>query len=122
MTLKNIADGKEMPVNLPPNAQIISPNWSADGKYIAAGNITPTGIELWIIETATAKAKKIKNVQVNTAFGGFDWMPDQKILFVNLVPTEIAALRRNIKMSRRMRRIFRKPPAKTARFRLFRIC
>ncbi len=86
VTLQNIADGKEMPVALPNGAKIISPNWSADGKYIAAGNITPSGIELWIIETATAKAKKLNNVQVNTAFGGFEWMPDQKSLIVNLVP------------------------------------
>ena len=88
LTLKDIADGKEMPISLPPNAQIISPAWSADGKYIAAGNITPTGIQLWIIETATAKATQIKNVAVNTAFGGFDWMPDQQSLLVNLVPTK----------------------------------
>ena len=36
--------------------------WSPDGKYIAAGNITPTGVELWIVDTATAKATKVKNV------------------------------------------------------------
>jgi hypothetical protein len=24
-------------------------------RYVAAGNITPTGIEMWVIETATAK-------------------------------------------------------------------
>ncbi len=88
LTLKIIADGKEMPVNLPPNAQVISPNWSADGKYIAFGNQTPTGIELWVLETATAKASKLKNVMVNTVFGGFDWMPDQKSLLVNLVSSK----------------------------------
>lgn len=85
-TLKNIADGRETPIALPTGAKIISPNWSADGKYIAAGNITPTGVELWIIEAATGKARKLKNVQVNTTIGGFDWMPDQKSLIVNLVP------------------------------------
>ena len=46
LTLKNIADGKEMPINLPTGAQVISPQWSADGNYVAAANITPTGIEL----------------------------------------------------------------------------
>ncbi len=91
LTLKNIADGKEMLVQLPPNAQIFSPVWSADGKYIAVGNITPTGIQLWIIDNATAKATQVKNVLVNTAFGGFDWMPDQKSLFVNLVPSKRSA-------------------------------
>ena len=84
--LKNIADGKEMPIDLPNGAQIISRAWSADGKYIAVGNQTPNGIELWIIETASGKAKMIKNAKVNTAFGSFDWMPDQKSLLVNLVP------------------------------------
>ncbi len=88
LTLKNIADGKETPIILPQGAQVISPNWSADGKYVAFGNQTPTGIELWILETASGKARMLKNVKVNTAFGGFDWMPDQQSLLVNLVPTK----------------------------------
>jgi len=86
VTLKNVADGRETPVALPAGAQIISPVWSADGKYIAVGNVTPSGIELWIIETATARAKAVKNLQVNTAFGSWQWMPDQKTLLVNAVP------------------------------------
>ncbi|HEY0430009.1 MAG TPA: prolyl oligopeptidase family serine peptidase [Pyrinomonadaceae bacterium] len=86
LTLKNMADGKETKVNLPPNAQIISPQWSADGKYLAIGNITPVGVELWVVETANGKASKLKNVVINTAFGGFYWMPDQKSLYVYLVP------------------------------------
>ncbi|MEP7038128.1 MAG: prolyl oligopeptidase family serine peptidase, partial [Acidobacteriota bacterium] len=49
---------------------------------------TPTGIELWVLETATAKAAKLKDVSVNTVFGGFDWMPDQKSLLVNLVSSK----------------------------------
>ncbi|MGI8786313.1 MAG: S9 family peptidase, partial [Pyrinomonadaceae bacterium] len=88
LTLKNISDGKETPIVLPNGAQVISPNWSADGKYIAFGNQTPTGIELWITETESGKAKQLKNIKVNTVFGGFDWMPDQKSLLVNLVPTQ----------------------------------
>ena len=72
VTLKNIADGRETAVNLPANAQIVSPAWSADGRYLAAGNQTPQGIELWIIETASGRARKINNALVNTAFGGFD--------------------------------------------------
>ena len=86
LALKNIGDGDETVVQLPQNAQIISPVWSADGKYIAAGNVTANGVELWIVETATGKASQMKNLKVNTAFGGFAWMPDQKNLLVNLVP------------------------------------
>ncbi len=79
LRLKNIADGKEMPVALPPNAQIIQPQWSPDAKHIAVGNVTPSGVELWIIDTVTAKATKVKNVHVNTAFGGFGWDGQQTI-------------------------------------------
>ncbi len=86
VTLKNISDGKETAVNLPAGAKIVSPTWSADGKYIAAGNLTPTGTEIWIIETATGKASKINNAFVNTTLGGFEWMPDQKSLIATLVP------------------------------------
>ncbi len=91
LTLKNIGDGKETPIDLPTSAQIISPNWSADGKYIAFGNQTASGIELWILDTASAKARMLKNIRVNTAFGRFDWMSDQKSLLVNLVPMKRAA-------------------------------
>lgn len=86
LSLKNIADGNVTMVQLPTGAQIVSPAWSADGRYIAAGNLTPRGTELWIIETATGKAKLMKKVYVNTVLGGFAWMPDQKSLLVNLVP------------------------------------
>lgn len=86
LSLKNIADGNVTAVQLPAGAKIVSPVWSADGKYIAAGNLTAEGAELWIIETATGKAKLMKKILVNTVLGGFDWMPDQKSLLVNIVP------------------------------------
>jgi dipeptidyl aminopeptidase/acylaminoacyl peptidase len=73
LTLKTIFDGKEMPIALPANAQIFSPLWSPDGKYLAFGNITPTGVELWILDAVAGKLKKAKNVYLNTAFGGFSW-------------------------------------------------
>lgn len=84
-TLKNIANGSETPIALPPGAQMIQPQWSPDGKYIAAGNLTSAGVELWIIDTATAKATKVKNVLVNTAFGGFGW-EDARTISATLVP------------------------------------
>lgn len=90
LRIKNISDGKETAVNLPAAAQIISPQWSPDGKYLAAGNVTPTGIELWIIDTSNGKAQKVKNVFVNTAFGGFSW-EDSRTLSATLVPAKRSA-------------------------------
>jgi len=86
MALKNINDGKETPVSFPAGAQIISPSWSPDGKFIAVGNLTPTGIELWIVDTASARANKVPGVMVNTAFGGYSW-EDARTMVVELVPS-----------------------------------
>ncbi|REJ78083.1 MAG: S9 family peptidase [Acidobacteria bacterium] len=86
LSFKDIKSGRETTVALPEGARIITPRWTTDGKYIAAGNIAENGIELWIIDTETAKATKIKDVLVNTTLGNFRWMPDQRSLIVNLVP------------------------------------
>ncbi|MDH3492415.1 MAG: prolyl oligopeptidase family serine peptidase [Acidobacteriota bacterium] len=85
--LINLPSGDKQMVELPSNVKIVSPEWSADGKHIAFGNITDTKVELWIVETATGKARVIKDIAVNTALGGFKWLPDQRSLIVNAVPT-----------------------------------
>lgn len=87
LTMKSASDGREIPVSLPPGAKIIAPEWSPDGKYIAAGNITPTGVELWFVDTATGKAQKVKSNFVNTAFGSVKWIGNQAVL-ANLVPSK----------------------------------
>ena len=86
LKIMSIAGGKEKTVNLPSGAKIISPQWSADGKYIAVGNITDKSVELWVVDAASGKARHIRGVSINTAFGGFRWLPDQKRLLVNAVP------------------------------------
>jgi dipeptidyl aminopeptidase/acylaminoacyl peptidase len=90
LTLKRIADGKEIAVALPAGAQIIQPQWSPDGKFIAFGNATPAGVELWIVDSATAKASRVKDVFVNTAFGGFSW-ENARTLSATLVPAKRGA-------------------------------
>lgn len=80
------ADGDEVAVALPAGVRLISPEWTADGKYLAFGNVTETGVELWVADAATGKATKVNGVQLNTALGGFSWMPDQRNLLVTLVP------------------------------------
>ena len=87
LTLKSVDDGKETVVNFPAGAQLISPQWAPDGKHIAVGNISPTGVELWIVDTATGKASMLKNIHVNTAFGGYNW-EDSKTLSATLVPAK----------------------------------
>jgi dipeptidyl aminopeptidase/acylaminoacyl peptidase len=86
LRFKNVSDGKETEVALPPGAKVTGLNWAPDGKHASFGNVTGTGVELWIVDTATGKANRVKNVYVNTAFGGFDWENSNE-LTANLVPT-----------------------------------
>jgi dipeptidyl aminopeptidase/acylaminoacyl peptidase len=85
LRFKNVADGKEIDVALPPNAKVTGLQWSPDGKHAAFGNVTGSGVELWIADTATGKANRVKNVFVNTAFGGFGWENSNE-LSASLVP------------------------------------
>jgi len=99
LTLKNIVDGKETPLALPPGAKMGMPEWSNDGKQFAATNTTANGVELWIGDAATGKLRRIPGVTINTAFsGGFggrgggggdavQWMPDSKTLLCRTIVT-----------------------------------
>jgi dipeptidyl aminopeptidase/acylaminoacyl peptidase len=86
LTLKNIADGKETKLTVPPNANLGMPIWSQTGAEFAVMNTTATGIELWIGDAASGKLRKMPGVTVNDAFGtGMQWMPDGKSLLVQTV-------------------------------------
>lgn len=87
VSFKNVADGKETVLALPPNAKVTGFKFSPDGRHAAFGNITGSGIELWIADTATGKLSRVKNVFVNLAFGGFDW-DNSNELSVSLVPAD----------------------------------
>ncbi|MGE0132519.1 MAG: prolyl oligopeptidase family serine peptidase [Blastocatellales bacterium] len=99
LTLKNIADGKEMPLALPLNASMGIPEWSNDGKQFAVTNTSASGVELWIGDAATGKLRRIPGVTLNAAFsGGFgggrgggggndtvQWLPDGKTLLCRTI-------------------------------------
>lgn len=92
LSVKRISDGAETKVALPAGAHVGVPAWSADGKQFAFTNTTPGGIELWVGETATAKARKLKGVVLNAVYGEpVRWMPDSKTLIAQLVPSKRAA-------------------------------
>lgn len=87
LRFKNVSDGKETAVVFPAGAKLASGQWSPDGKHYAVGNITPTGVELWIVDTATAKARRVNDVHINTTVGGFGW-EGSNALSAMLVPSK----------------------------------
>jgi dipeptidyl aminopeptidase/acylaminoacyl peptidase len=74
-------------IDLPPSARIGMPQWSNDGKKLAFTRDVEDGVELWVADATTGKAKAIQNVRVNDILGmPFDWTKDNGSLLVCTVP------------------------------------
>ncbi|HEY8410126.1 MAG TPA: prolyl oligopeptidase family serine peptidase, partial [Pyrinomonadaceae bacterium] len=87
LTLKRIADGSEVQIQVPPGAKISGIDWSEDGKHFAFLNTTSNRVELWVGDAATGKIHNVKGVQINSVLGNpLTWMPDSRTLLVQLVP------------------------------------
>jgi dipeptidyl aminopeptidase/acylaminoacyl peptidase len=87
LTLKRIADGSEVKIEVPPNAKISGIEWSDDGKHFAFLNGAANRVELWVGDTATGKIRNVKGVTINSVMGNaLNWMPDNRTLLVQLVP------------------------------------
>ncbi|HSE24559.1 MAG TPA: hypothetical protein VLB68_23030, partial [Pyrinomonadaceae bacterium] len=87
LTLKRLADGSEVKIDVPPGAKISGLEWSDDGKHFAFLNGTANRVELWVGDAATGKIHNVKGATVNSVMGNaLTWMPDNRTLLVQLVP------------------------------------
>ncbi len=57
VTLKNISDGSEVKVTAPAQANLSNVHFSPDGTHLSFLNTKDNGIELWVAEVASGKAK-----------------------------------------------------------------
>jgi dipeptidyl aminopeptidase/acylaminoacyl peptidase len=79
--------GKTVRIELPPSAKIGMPQWSNDGKKLAFTRDVDHGVELWVADAATGKAKAIPNIHVNDVLVmPFDWTRDNVSLLACLIP------------------------------------
>ena len=85
---------KEVQVQgLPENAKLTNISWSPNEKKISFSNTTATGVELWVIEVATAQAKKLTDARVNSNMGNpFSWFKDSEHILVKMLPKNRPAL------------------------------
>src|SRR5215204_2238774 len=75
LTLKRVADGSEVKIEVPPGAKITSVKWSEDGKRFAFRNGAAKRVELWVGDAATGKIRNLKAVTINSIMGGaLNWM------------------------------------------------
>ncbi|HSP63030.1 MAG TPA: hypothetical protein VLQ90_08625, partial [Pyrinomonadaceae bacterium] len=88
ITLKKIADGSEVKVAMPLQANLSNPRFSPDGSRLSFLNTKDNGIELWIVDVATGKAKMVSGTDRLNATSGdpCDWLRDNVTLICEFVP------------------------------------
>jgi dipeptidyl aminopeptidase/acylaminoacyl peptidase len=88
ITLRKIADGSEVKVTVPPQANLSNVHFSPDGLHLSFLNTRDSGIELWVAETATGRAKMVSGTdRLNGTTGDpCDWLRDNATLICELVP------------------------------------
>jgi len=88
ITLKKIADGSEVKVTVPPQANISNIHFSPDSTHLSFLNRKDDRIELWIADTANGKSKLVSGVdRLNATTGDpCDWLRDNKTMICEFVP------------------------------------
>jgi dipeptidyl aminopeptidase/acylaminoacyl peptidase len=78
---------------LPQNPKLTNLSWSPDETKVAFSNTTATGVELWLLDVAMAKATKLTEANVNANLGNpFNWFQDGQSILVKMIPKNRAAL------------------------------
>jgi len=88
IALRKIADGSEVKVAVPPQGNLSNVRFSPDGLHLSFLNTKENGIELWIADVATGRAKVVSGTdRLNATTGDpCDWLRDNATLVCTLVP------------------------------------
>ena len=78
---------------LPENPQITNFSWSPDQKKMAFTNTTDKGVEVWVLDLASATAKKLTETNINANLRGvINWFKDGQSLLIKMISEERKAL------------------------------
>lgn len=88
LKVRKVEDISDIQVKgLPQNPQITYITWSPDETKIAFTNTTSVGVELWVVDFATAQATKLTESNINANLGNpINWYRDSKNILVRLLP------------------------------------
>lgn len=94
LKVRKIAGKEEIQVSgLPENPKIANISWSPNEKKISFSHTTATGVELWVLDIASAKATKLTDATVNANLGNpFSWFKDNETILVKMLPKNRPAL------------------------------
>ena len=84
ITLKRMADGVETKVALPARCPHQRARILARRKVAVVPGDRPNGIELWMADTATARARAVTAATIN-ALDGCDWLEDSSAMLCHFV-------------------------------------
>jgi dipeptidyl aminopeptidase/acylaminoacyl peptidase len=94
LELQALPDGKAIAISgLPAHAKIRFAGWSPDGRMISFVNISDAkedaGLSLWVVDIATAQARRLPGVALNGIFGSpCEWLSDSQGLVCRTVPAD----------------------------------
>lgn len=83
----NAKDKIDAVKGLPTNARLANFSWSKDQKKMAMTNTTETGVELWVLDIASAQLTKLTDARLNAnTRGAINWFKDSKSILVKMLP------------------------------------
>jgi dipeptidyl aminopeptidase/acylaminoacyl peptidase len=90
ITLKRIADGRDVPVSVPPQANVSNVHFSPDGSRLSFTHTKDAGIELWVADASNGQAKMVSGTdRLNAATGDpCDWLHDNVTMICQIVPPD----------------------------------
>jgi dipeptidyl aminopeptidase/acylaminoacyl peptidase len=94
LTLRTTTSSSEKIIQgMPDNAKISGISWSPNQQKIAFLNTNVNSVDLWVIDVASATAKKISKQPLNANTGqAYSWFPNSKSILVKFIPANKAAL------------------------------
>lgn len=94
LKVQKVLEDKSVQVTgLPAKPKIANLTWSPDETKVAFTHTTATGVELWVMEFATATARKLTDATLNANLGNpIDWYRDANSLLVKMLPANRPSL------------------------------
>jgi len=90
ISLMKVGGKNEIPVKgLPSEPRLANFSWSPNQSKMAFTNTVTTGVELWILDIASASCKKITDANLNANIGRpFSWFADGQAMLVKFLPED----------------------------------
>jgi dipeptidyl aminopeptidase/acylaminoacyl peptidase len=94
LKVRKVSEKNEVQVKgLPENPRISNLGMSPNEKKLSFSHTTNTGVELWVLDIATAQATKLTDATVNANMGNpFSWFADNQTILVRMLVKNRPAL------------------------------